>query len=342
VDQEALESCCPSVTVVIPVYRGEDTLPALISRCDALQRGACGLPAGVVTELIFVCDDPIDDSESVLRVWAQSHSWIQVVSLARNNGQHLATAVGMLYSSGDWILTIDEDLQHPPELLGAVLEHALRASLDVLYVKSNGPIHEEHKYRDITSVLAKRIIRAFTRDDYSHISSFRLIRGEVGRSLANSVDRFSYLDAVIYSATGQTKRDVYYASYFDSRPQAESGYDLSTLIRHYGRFLTSVEFSGLRSLLVIAILVVLPLFLLFGIYCLIAFKQGVQQVAPGWLSLFSLVVIANIMIIAFGIYFLKILSSMYARIGALPAFLVIDRSVDKGHLKFLEKYKHGP
>lgn len=325
----------PLVSIVVPVYSGRDTIPLLIERCEKLRQGLDELPAGVVTELIFVCDEPIDDSEALLHDQSARHSWIRVTSLARNGGQHLATAVGMLYSTGDWILSIDEDLQHPPELLARALKEALRRSLDILYIKSTERVHANSLYRDISSKASKLLLRFFTREDYSKISSFRLIRGEIGRAVANSIDTKSYLDAVLFSATSPRRRGVLHANFIDARRDGGSGYNLAKLIRHYGRFIMSAEFSGMQLLSSLGILVAVPLLLLFSGYLLLGLLQGVQLLTPGWLSLFSLGLTTVALIVAFGIYTIKLISVLFLRSTGLAPFLVIDRQLDPVHLSWL-------
>ena len=192
---------CPLVSFVVPVYAGQRTLPELIRRCLILRSGLEGVPAGLLHQLIFVCDEPVDGSESLLLTASKEHDWIRVISLARNSGQHLATAVGLLHATGDWILTIDEDLQHPPEIIAAALMEALENNLDLLYLKSTTRVHRSSLYRDLTSNISKFGMKFLTRDDYSLVSSLRLIRGEMARAIAPAVDSKSYLDAILFAAT---------------------------------------------------------------------------------------------------------------------------------------------
>jgi glycosyltransferase involved in cell wall biosynthesis len=332
-DQMAVAAAFPAVSIVVPVYAGSGTVRELIQRCALLHEGRTCFPAGILRELIFVCDEPVDDSEAILREAIMRHPWVRLVSLARNSGQHLATAVGMLYSSGDWILTIDEDLQHPPELLVQALKEALQSSLDLVYIKSTDRIHAKSLYRDLTSNISKQIMRFFTRDEYSEISSFRLIRGEIGRTVANAMDSRSYLDAALFAATSKRRRQAIYAPFADTRSGSESGYNFVKLIRHYGRFITSAEFSGLQLLYSVGTITALPLLALLSAYFFYSFFQGVQTIAPGWLSLFTLGLIANIFIVFFGVYSIKLLSVLFARSSGMSPFLVIDRSIDWVHLK---------
>jgi len=335
-DQVAVDAALPAVSIVVPVYAGAATLQTLIKRCAALRESHGSIPSGVVRELIFVCDEPVDNSESILRDASRCHPWVRLVSLARNSGQHLATAVGILYSSGDWILTLDEDLQHPPELLDKALLEALKTSLDLVYIRSTQRIHAKSIYRDLSSNLSKLILRFFTRDEYSEISSFRLVRGEIGRTVANAMDSRSYLDAALFAATSKHRRQTIYALFSDSRAGSPSGYNFVRLIRHYGRFITSAEFSGLQLLISIGAIAALPLMLLLVGYIFYSIIQGVQVMTPGWLSLFSLGLMANALIVFFGIYNVKLLSVLFARSSGMPPFLVIDRSIDQLHLTNLE------
>jgi glycosyltransferase involved in cell wall biosynthesis len=333
--EPGMEAVCPLVTVVVPVYAGLRSLAELLDRCATLRRGFEGVPDGLLHELIFVCDEPIDGSEHFLLEQAKHHDWVQVVSLARNSGQHLATAVGILYSSGDWVLTIDEDLQHPPELIVQILKEALIQGSDLLYVKSTTRVHASSLYRDLASNTSKLCMGLFTREDYSVISSFRLIRGEVARAIAISIDGKSYLDAVLFSVTSAKRRSVWYAAFSDRRDAGASGYSLQKLLGHYVRLIMSAEFSGLRLLSALGLLIGVPLLLLMIALLVVGSLQGAQQIAPGWLSLFSLGVAMNVVLMVYAVYSLKLLSVLFLRSSGSPNFLVINREQDQLHLDYL-------
>jgi glycosyltransferase involved in cell wall biosynthesis len=332
-----MEPICPLVSVVVPVYAGHRTLPDLIRRCATIRAGLHGVPPNLLHELIFVCDEPIDESESLLVGAAKKLDWVQVISLARNSGQHLATAVGTLYSSGDWILTMDEDLQHPPEIMAQSLMEALEKGLDLLYIKSTTRIHASSLYRDFASNASKLCMKIFTRDDYSVISSFRLVRGEIARAIAISVDGKSYLDAVLFAVTSAKRRGVFYSAFSDQRDAGGSGYSITKLLRHYGRLIMSAEFSGLRMLTTLGLLIGAPLLLLMLVLLVVGALNGTQQIAPGWLSLFFLGVSMNVLMLVYAVYSLKLLSVLFLRSTGSPQFLVISRELDALHLEYLRR-----
>jgi glycosyltransferase involved in cell wall biosynthesis len=332
-----MEAVCPRVSVVVPVYAGHRTLPDLIKRCAAIRDGHGGIPGDLLHELIFVCDEPVDGSESYLVEAAKQRDWIQVISLARNSGQHLATAVGILYSSGDWILTVDEDLQHPPEIMAQTLTKALDQGLDLLYIKSTSRIHASSIYRDFTSNASKLCMKVFTQDDYATISSFRLIRGEVGRAIAKSVDGKSYLDAALFSITSAKRRSVFYSSFSDQRDGGGSGYSAKKLLRHYGRLIISAEFSGLRMLTTLGVVIGAPFLALMLVLLVLGSLSGTQQLAPGWLSLFFLGVSTNVFLVVYAVYSLKLLSVLFLRSSGHPQYLVISRELDALHRAYLSQ-----
>ncbi len=104
------------LSVVIPVYRNEATLAELHARlCAALA------PVVSSLELVFVVDASPDDSIARLRELAEDDTRVAVIELSRNVGQHAALFEGLAQSRGQWICTMDADLQDPPEALPELL-----------------------------------------------------------------------------------------------------------------------------------------------------------------------------------------------------------------------------
>lgn len=104
-----------SISVIVPVYTGASFLRELTQEIERVRERwiASGAPLSI-EELIFVDDAAIDNSADVLDDISKNKAWVTVLHLARNFGQHAATIEGVLHSSGDWVVTMDEDLQHPP------------------------------------------------------------------------------------------------------------------------------------------------------------------------------------------------------------------------------------
>lgn len=104
------------ISVVVPVYRSARLLPALAQRLSAALE-AEGRP----WEIVLVDDASPDESYSVLQQLRSRDSRLRIVQLARNQGQQHATLCGLNYALGAEVLTIDDDLQNPPEEIGLLL-----------------------------------------------------------------------------------------------------------------------------------------------------------------------------------------------------------------------------
>ena len=95
-----------------------------------------------VTEVVLVHDCGPDASDDTVRALAAAHDWVRPVWLSRNFGQHAATLAGIAASGGEWVVTMDEDGQHDPEAIGALLDTAMTEQADVVYARpTNEPPH---------------------------------------------------------------------------------------------------------------------------------------------------------------------------------------------------------
>ena len=114
------------LSVVIPVYQGEETLPELMAELESYTTPQ-QTPEGrefVIEEVRLVWDRGPGRSESTLRELADRYTWVRPLWLSRNFGQHAATLAGMTSSGGDWIVTMDEDGQQDPSFIPVMLDTA--------------------------------------------------------------------------------------------------------------------------------------------------------------------------------------------------------------------------
>jgi glycosyltransferase involved in cell wall biosynthesis len=122
-----------SISVVVPVYAGAKFLPNLFTAL-AEVRGAWQHEARpfALNEVIFVDGAAVDESPRLLDELSATASWSRIIYLSRSYGQHPATIAGILHSAGDWIFTIDEDLQHNPKHFTTMLELAVTTVRDIV------------------------------------------------------------------------------------------------------------------------------------------------------------------------------------------------------------------
>jgi glycosyltransferase involved in cell wall biosynthesis len=237
-----------SVSVVVPVYRGEHTLEATVA--DVLRFGPESLtPGGTafgVTEIILVHDNGPDRSDEVIRRLAAAYPSVRPIWLSTNFGQHAATLAGMAASTSDWVVTIDEDGQQDPADIGGLLDAALTESVQLVYGHPLNPA-PHGPLRNAASHFSKFLIAQFSGSRRAlDFNSFRLVLGSVAREAAKIAGPGVYLDVALgwisgpYTTTGISLRGE----------QRASGYSLRSLLSHFWRLVIT---SGTRMLRLVSI-----------------------------------------------------------------------------------------
>ena len=270
------------VSVVIPVYQGVRSIKSLVDEISVYFQPSKtgGGYEMVVSEVLLVHDCGPDRSDVVINQLAQSYPQVKPVWLTRNFGQHAATLAGMSSAIGDWIVTMDEDGQHDPADMGSLLDRALDEDLQVVYAQpANKPPHGF--LRNFTSRMSKRIGRVMMgHEAVEYFHSYRLVRGEIARSLAAYSGHGVFLDVGLLWVAGRVGKCPVKMRAEDGRP---SGYTYSRLLAHFWNMLLT---AGTRPLRLITLLgffsVAVALFI--GAYALYEKMTGNVQV-QGWASL---------------------------------------------------------
>jgi undecaprenyl-phosphate 4-deoxy-4-formamido-L-arabinose transferase len=210
------------ISVVVPVYNGADALAELTRRLEHVLKGTGG-----EFELILVDDCSSDGSWQVISGLAAEHCWVRGFSLMRNYGQHNALLCGIRQASFPVTVTMDDDLQNPPEEIPGLLA-ALDGSTDVVY---GTPVREKHSiWRVIASALTKSVLRkSMGVETASSVSAFRAFRTCLRDSFALYGGPFVSIDVLLtWGSTRFRAITVDHAS----RKYGKSNYTLGMLIRH--------------------------------------------------------------------------------------------------------------
>ncbi len=288
-----------SVGVVIPVYSGEATLPALIEELEVLHSPQV-TPAGrpfQISEVLLVWDRGPGRSDTVIRELSAKHDWVRPVWLSRNFGQHAATLAGLTSSGGDWIVTMDEDGQQDPSFIGAMLDTAYEKRAQLVYGQpTNPPPHGA--MRNLGSKVAKGIFVKFLADQkFEEFNSYRLVLGEVGRSVAAYTGAGVYLDVALSWVVADVATCPVVAR-DEGRPAGS--YNYSRLFSHFGRMVIS---SGTKPLFFVTLIGIA--FVIFG--GIAALWVGYQRFVgdlpvSGWASMFiALMVVGGAVMLSLGI-----------------------------------------
>jgi len=184
----------PSISVVVPVHNSAGILRLLADRLEPVLRAA-----SASYELILVNDGSRDGSWDVVTDLARVHSWVRGIDLMRNYGQHNALLCGIRAARHDIVVTMDDDLQHPPEELPALLA-ALARGNDVVY---GAPRNEQHGFlRDLASRVTKlALAQAMGAPIARQVSAFRVFRTPLRNAFASYDGYYVSIDVLLTWAT---------------------------------------------------------------------------------------------------------------------------------------------
>jgi glycosyltransferase involved in cell wall biosynthesis len=321
----------PNITVctVTPVYCGQEYLADLVDQLDLVRKHWTERKAPMtLVEAIFVDDGSIDSSAQVLEDLSAQYSWVTIVTLSRNFGQHAATVAGICHSSSDWVVTLDEDLQHRPALINDLFTAQSQNSADVVYANPKQSAHGD-SWRDKSSRSVKRVLAKLTSTPQIEMfNSFRLIRGSIARAAASSSSRNTYFDIAISwftKSAASTKLDLRDDRFNETQ---SSGYGLLKLVRHARRLIVSAELDIASPGLVVGFVAILFAILLASITMIqkLFFPETIGSV--GWTSLMTVSTFFGGIIIALLCVALEYIHILVMNNLGKPTFFTVDRSFD--------------
>ena len=302
-------------SVVVPVYNSEATLPILHERLVNVLEGVCQ-----TFEVIFVEDCGRDRSWPVLQEITEKDNRITAIRLMRNSGQASATMCGLAESRGQITITIDDDLQNPPEEIPKLLLFlADHSELDAVFGAAQKKQHAA--WRNIASRLANRIsARIFSKSSDLRLTSFRAIRRRALDAVLAINSPRPAPGAMVCSVTDQVANvEVEH----HARMSDKGNYSLSKMVGlAIDRTLTFSTFP-LRLLAIIGALGI-GVSLILAAYYIVRYMIGGIQVA-GWITqVLLLISISGFNFFAFGVigeYLLRILHTAQF----IPPYVVRDR-----------------
>jgi glycosyltransferase involved in cell wall biosynthesis len=222
------------ISIVIPVYAGSRTLPMLVE-----QLGETLPQIANSYEVLLVNDGSPDDSWAVIQDLAKKHAWVRGVNLMRNYGQHNATLCGVRAARYEITVTMDQDLQHPPGELPALLSK-LNEGFDVVY---GAPRKLPQGFlRNILTANIKRLLaRVMGVPSVRNISAFRMFRTKLRDSFANFQSPTLTLDVLLSWGTAR-----FISVHVDIANAEKSNYNFSKLVRAALLILTGYSTMPLR------------------------------------------------------------------------------------------------
>lgn len=308
-----------SISVVIPCYRSAATLRPLVERLDAVLAEAADRH-----EVILVVDGSPDDTWSVAAALADERSTVRAVRLSRNYGQHSALIAGIRLARYDSTVTMDDDLQHLPEEVPALVS-ALNGDVELAY---GTPRQEEHGWlRSLASRSVKFAIgRGTNLDNVKDISAFRAFHTYLrdAFTLLNGPD--VNLDVALSWAT---TRAVSVPVDMDRRREGTSNYTPSMLIRHALNMVLGYSVAPLRFVIYLGIACGVLGVVLLSVILYQYFSDSIE--VAGFTTIASMVAIfSSAQMVAIGVLG-EYIGRIHGANAGRPTYVVRERSDADAH-----------
>jgi undecaprenyl-phosphate 4-deoxy-4-formamido-L-arabinose transferase len=220
-DMSASDGGQVDISVVVPVYNGAQALPELHDRLRQTMHAL-----GRSYELILVDDRGRDDAWSIIERLTAEHVEVTGIRLTRNFGQHAATVCGIGLAQGTWVVTMDDDLEHPPEALPAMLA---AASDDYPLVYGVFEQRTHSMFRNTSSELMRHLLKRAFPELNEHYSSYRLMHHALAKRLGAFDLHRPYIDGYL---SWMTSSVATVPIKHETRRFGASAYTLPKLLAH--------------------------------------------------------------------------------------------------------------
>jgi glycosyltransferase involved in cell wall biosynthesis len=307
-----------SVSVIIPVFSSIKTLENLVLELiEYFHKSKKISNLGFELSKIVLVDDGSVDGSTIIMKKLESNDKVKSIYLNRNYGQHAAIFAGVLSTTEDVLITMDEDGEHNPEIIEKMIEKLELENYDIVYARFK---HKKFDFRETLSKQSKKFISIIAKDENINlITSYRAVRGSVFRSAAVYANNGSFLDIALswisnrVSTVETEKRDSH----------RDSTYTLSKLINHFNKLFFA---AGIRPLIFLFnIGWITSLGSLFAIGIIVYRKIFSDIEVQGWVSSITVILfIGGIMISAIGLV-ARYLSAIVETSSGKPFFTIKNK-----------------
>lgn len=304
----------PVVSIVLPVFNEEQTLPALYTRLSGVMQ-ALGEPY----EILFVDDGSRDASLALLKSLGSTDPAIKIMSLSRNFGHQIAITCGLDHASGEAVVIMDADLQDPPEVIPRLITK-WREGYDVVYAvreKRRG----EGWFKRGTAAFFYRVLRLLTQVDIPlDTGDFRLLSRRAVNALCSVRERSRFVRGLV-SWIGYRQTGVTFAR--EERKVGETKYPFRRMLRFAIDGITAFSFAPLQAAMYLGFVTAGSSFL-YIVYAVLL-KLFTERTVPGWTSLMVAVLfVGGVQLIALGIIG-EYLGRVYDEVKQRPLYLIQER-----------------
>lgn len=306
----------PLYSIIVPVYRSEKTLRELYERVANVFSDVDG-----EFELIMVEDCGGDHSWLVMQSLRREDERVRVIRLTRNFGQHNALMCGFSFARGQFVITMDDDLQNPPEEIPKLIGSIVNSDFDVVYGIP------EQKRQNAVRKLGSMIYARFNSIIFSNvaklrISNFRILRKSVVDQIVGAKTPNPIVGHLVLAVT---ERVGHVTTKQNERAIGRTTYSTSKLVRF---FLNGILYNSTLPLRLVSVMGVASLLFcsILAIYYLLLYLSGSIGVSGFTTLVLLMLFFFGVIMLSMGIigeYLLRIIQE----VGGRPQYVIMDKDV---------------
>jgi len=305
------------ISIVIPCYNEEGNVELLYKKIKE------NLPEYNI-EYIFVDDNSNDNTLNILEDLSKKDPDVKYVSFSRNFGHQSALRAGLQYSTGDCVISMDGDLQHPPEMLPTLIDKWKEGYQIVYTVRKD--VENVSKFKKITSSAFYSLMNNLSDIEIKQgAADFRLIDKKIVQILVNDITEYHLFYRGLISWIGYKQTYIEYIP--NKRYSGTTKYSLKKMISFAINGITSFSIRPLKLSILLGLLLA-AFSAVYGLYALVAdiFTNENQK---GWTSLMLVILfIGGINMILLGIIG-EYVGKLYIQSKKRPYYLIKETNIER-------------
>lgn len=298
------------ISIVVPVYNSSSTLSSLLER---LTKSIEALTQSY--EIVLVDDGSRDNSWAVIQSLEVVHgSHLVTIQLMRNYGQHNALMCGLGIARGEYVVTMDDDLQNPPEEIPKMLMHIKAQGLDLVY---GCPSNRNHAaWRNVGATIVWHFYRTVFRSSVTP-TPFRVMRYQLAQAVMFYDLNFTYLDGLLAWCTS---RIASVEVEHHTRVLGSSGYSLGKLLSLALNLYTNFSLIPLQLVTGLGLVTAASGFFVGAYYLLQLFTSNIA--VPGFAStIIAILILGGAQLLALGVMG-EYLGRLHLNVNRKPQYVI--------------------